>query len=99
MMAGYTIEDVEAWIAVMPSDVKAMLSRGPIDEDQGYERGESCRVCMALRPHARIATMDMYYLSEWHNSVREPTVWYLRCLLIYLIAGWSGSSKIIEEKH
>jgi hypothetical protein len=92
LMAVYTMEDLEAWVAVMPLDVKAVLSHGPIDEDHGYVRGESCRVCMALRPHARTATMDMYYLSEWHNAVSEPTEWYLRCLLIYLMAGWNGGS-------
>lgn len=92
-MEDYTTKDLEFWVASMPLYVKAILRQGPIDEDYGYIRGESCRVCMALRPYKHNATKAMSYLSEWHNAVRESTEWYLRCLLIYLIAGWNGNER------
>ena len=78
------------WMAIMPADVMATLALGPIDEDEGLVNGESCRVCAALRPYAKRPTWAMYWLSEWHNEHDTNEGWYLRCVLIYVMAGWRG---------
>ncbi len=86
--------DIADCIATLPSEVLAILAKGPIDEDVTFLTDESCRVCQALRPYAKRPTYAMYFLAEWHNVHNSPEEWYLRCLVIYMMSGWDGCHAI-----
>jgi hypothetical protein len=81
-------------VFTLPESARRVLEQGPIDEGPGRDQfydGESCRVCLALRPYVRGATPLMHVLNDWHErrDGESDESWYARCLVIYRLAGWS----------
>lgn len=90
------LDDVERWVAMLPLGVRELLAEGPIERDAEDSRPDGCRVCQSIRlmdgRGQQSAGAD--FLDIWHggNDVvgdHYGLVIYLRCLLIYTLAGWA----------
>ena len=93
--------DVEKWVAELPLSIREFLARGPVDEDATHAK-PCCTICRAANRVAyqgrQLAALDLLALwhAQAHVSVDGPMHpgdalgSYLRCLHIYLLAGWDG---------
>lgn len=85
--------DVELWVSALPQSIRAMLAIGPVDVE-GDHTHPCCTVCRVVtyldaqgRALAHADMLDLWHHTKETNDVRS----YLRCLLIYLCAGWDGT--------
>jgi hypothetical protein len=101
------VRDVDEWVAALPPAARAILALGPIDEGDGdaFTMGESCGVCMALRPFKEERTHALVMVALWHSEdwyappeQLEEQACYLRCLIVYLAAGWDGTAASEAER-
>lgn len=65
----YTYEEIRRFIGVFSDEMLAELAKGPLPEEDGASRRESCRVCAVLE------TPDMqgpaFALIDWHDFVSK----------------------------
>lgn len=90
------LTDVERWVAQLPLFCRENLARGPVSEDHDHA-SPCCNICRMMHvldsQGRRLAVAD--FLDWWHTDKDAETserelVSYLRCVLIYTLAGWDG---------
>jgi hypothetical protein len=97
--AEVTLEELEVAVTELPVSVKEILRRGPIPGE-----GHGCRVCRAMQTYCYRghASPGVELIGAFHGQRRvesggdldpdDAAACYLRCVLIYLIAGWDPES-------
>lgn len=89
-----TVEHIDEWCAQMPETAREMLAEGP--RPQKRLSFGTCGVCRMLRAHDEEYRGEPWLedLWTWHGdpatSEMEDEERYLRCLLVYVCAGWEG---------
>lgn len=98
------VADVELWVRELPKSLREVLARGPVNEDAEHA-SPSCGVCRIARladsRGQKNAGVD--FLHMWHAEVKdapqhsdEGLCSYLRCLHVYLVAGWDGVHRDVD---
>lgn len=103
-MSGLLVGDVaiiDAMVPELPLAMREMLARGPVDEDAEHAH-PCCTVCRMVkafdqsgRESIAVDSLDVVHTDKHTPDGSDGEVEsYLRCLLIYLAAGWDGVHRV-----
>jgi hypothetical protein len=93
-----SVADVQRWVDQLPDHCRRELAKGPLQR-LSWRSDYCCRCCSVFdefwKDGRGYSSAVVEYLAEFHHG--DSVEAYLRCLLIYLCAGWSGKFRRRES--